>query len=68
MLDKIFKKYGITLKNTDGSIRNTIDVLEDMYLKLTPAEFNKIMYEVSEEERYSNIFDDERGRKYRGVE
>ena len=34
MLERIFEKYGIKLKNSDGSYRMMIDVLEDMYLKL----------------------------------
>lgn len=68
MLEKILKKYGIELKNKSGSIRNAVDILEDMYLILNPAEFGKIMFEVMEEEKYANVFDDTRGRKYKGAE
>lgn len=66
-LESILEKYGVELKDTDGKIRNAVDVLEDMYLKLAPHEFIKLGYEISEEEKFSNLFDVARGRKYRGV-
>jgi hypothetical protein len=68
LLEEIFAQYGIELREKDGSLRNVIDVLEDMYLKLTPSEFNKITMEIGDEEKWSNIFDQARNRKYRGVE
>lgn len=68
MLEKIFRKHGISIRNSNGEIRNAIDILEDMYLKLNSIEFASIMYEISEEERYANIFDDTRGRTYKGDE
>lgn len=68
MLEQIFKKHGINIKDNNGNIRNAIDILEDMYLKLNTREFNKIMFELQEEERYSNIFDEARGRSYKGDE
>lgn len=68
MLERIFKKHNIDLKNKDGSIRNAIDIIEDMYLKLNSVEFNYIMFEIMEEERYGNIFDEARGRSYKGAE
>ena len=67
-LEQIFYKYGIELRNSKGDLRNLVDVLEDMYLKLSPYEFTQIMYEVTEEEKFENIFDLARGRAYRGVE
>lgn len=68
ILEEILAAYGIQIRNADGSLRNVIDVIEDMYLKLTPNEFNRITMEIGEEEKYSNIFDNARQRKYRGVE
>ena len=67
-LEQIFYKYGIKLRNSEGDLRNLVDVLEDMYLKLSSYEFTKIMFEVTEEEKFENIFDLARGRAYRGVE
>lgn len=67
-LEQIFYKYGIKLRNSKGDLRNLVDVLEDMYLKLSSYEFTQIMFEVTEEEKFENIFDLARGRAYRGVE
>lgn len=67
ILEEVFATYGIQLRNLDGSLRNLIDVLEDMYLKLTPMEFHKLTFELAEEEKYSNIFDQARKRYYKGV-
>ena len=68
MLERIFKKYGIELKNNDGTYRMMVDVLEDMYLRLSTRELNMMFYEMSEDEKYANVFDDARGRSYKGVE
>ena len=67
-LEKAFKKYGINIKNSDGSFRMMVDVLEDMYLKLSGTEINYLFYEISEYEKDTNVFDNSRGRKYKGVE
>jgi len=67
-VEQIFYKYGIKLRDRDGNLRNLIDVIEDMYLKLNGREFTQIMYEITEEEKFDNIFDLARGRAYRGDE
>jgi hypothetical protein len=68
LLEEIFAKYGIKIKNQDGSLRNVVDVLEDMYLKLSYSESNRLFMEIGEEEKWINIFDEARNRKYRGAE
>jgi hypothetical protein len=68
ILEDIFKQYGVRLRDDEGNLRNLIDVIEDIYLKLSPSEFNRIMREITEEEKYSNIFDAARNRQYRGVQ
>ena len=68
MLERIFKKYGIKLKDSNGEYRMMVDVLEDMYLKLNTNEIKMMFFEMSEDEKYANIFDDARGRKYKGAE
>lgn len=65
-LEEIFMKYGIKILNDKGEARNAIDILEDLYLKISPSEFSKITYEISEEEKYSNVFNNARGRRYNG--
>jgi hypothetical protein len=68
LLEEIFAKYGIQIKNSNGVLRNFVDIFEDMYLKLSLSELNKILIEISEEEKWDNIFDKARDEKYRGVE
>lgn len=66
MLEKIFIKYNIKLRKENGRLRNVVDVLEDMYLRLGGSDFSTIMNEVQEEEKEQNVFDRARGRKYEG--
>lgn len=67
-LEEIAAKYGIKLRDSNNELRNVVDVLEDLYLRLSPAEFVNFMYEISEEEKTFNVFDIERGRRYKGAE
>jgi 5-carboxymethyl-2-hydroxymuconate isomerase len=67
-LETITRKYGIEIRSCDGDLRNVVDVLEDMFLKLSTAEYLKLMFEIAEEEKHYNLFDDARHRKYKGVE
>ena len=67
-LDRIARKYEINLFNKDGTLRNTIDVLEDMYSKMTAKTFSQMMYEIQEEEFCEDLFNQARNRKYIGIE
>ena len=67
-LEEIAAKYGIKLRDSNNELRNVVDVLEDLYLRLSPIEFVNFMYEISEEEKRLNVFDIERGREYKGAE
>lgn len=67
-LREIYAQYGIELRDKNGELRNTIDVLEDMFLKLSVQEFLAIGLEITEEEKYADLFNNERGRSYKGVE
>jgi len=68
MLNDITSRYGIKIKHSNGELRNVIDVLEDMYIRLGRSEMIRMFYEMSEEEKHADIFNDARGRKYNGVE
>lgn len=65
-LSEIFRKRGIRLYNDAGELRNPIDIIEDMYLKLNGYQLVMIMRDIEDEEKYANIFDNERGREYNG--
>ena len=66
-LEEIFAKRGIEIKDKDGVERNAVDIIEDMYLRLVPADIYAIFNEIMEEEKFKNIFDAARKRAYRGV-
>lgn len=55
-LQDIFKKHGISIYNEDGTIRNAVQIIEDMYLKLNTIELKSIFFEIEEEEKYSDLF------------
>lgn len=63
-LEDLFLKHKIKLKDEDGDFRHPIDIIEDMYLKLNGIEFNKLCYEISEEELKNDIFNECRMRHY----
>lgn len=65
-LNDIFQDKGIELCTKDGKLRNVIDVLEDMYLKMSPNEFMYLVDEISRtESKEGHIFDKERNRLYK---
>lgn len=63
-MEKIMMQFGIRLTKEDGSLRNVVDVIEDLYLKTNSMEIQRMLYDFSEEEKESNIFDDARGGNY----
>lgn len=65
-LEDIFRKYGIELKDNDGVLRNPVDIIEDMYLRLLPVDILRIFNEIMEEEKFRNVFDESRNGPYGG--
>ena len=64
-LEDIFKKYRIDIK-TNSMNRNPIDILEDLYLKISANDWNNIVKDISETESVEgHIFDEARNRFYR---
>lgn len=64
-LQNIFKSFGISLYNLDKQ-RDLIDVLEDIYLKLSTEEFDKLIKKIAViESEVGHIFDEARNRPYR---
>ena len=59
-LEGILAKKGIPLKE-NGENRDVVDILEDMYLRLSPPELCNLFYEIGEEEDMgNNIFQEAR--------
>jgi predicted CopG family antitoxin len=64
-LQNIFKSFGISLYNLDKQ-RDLIDVLEDIYLKLSTEEFDKLIKKISMiESEVGHIFDEARNGPYK---
>ena len=59
-LEQVYLEHGINIRDDRGFLRNPIDLLEDMYLKLTDEEFREINDEIMFQEKMHFIFDDER--------
>jgi hypothetical protein len=60
----IFKKYNVLLTSGEG-FRNIIDVLEDLYLKISSAEYEAIIKTIADtESTKGHIFDKARNRPY----
>lgn len=66
-LEQIYGRHGIYIKNADGSFRNVVDVLEDMFLQISRDEYYHIAVEIAAAEVHEDVFDNSRGRKYEGV-
>ena len=60
----ILKEHGISLEK-NGQMRNSVDVLEDFYLKISAHEYNRIIKTISETETIKgHIFDQARNKPY----
>lgn len=64
-LIKLFQMYGIELMEYD-KFRHPIDILEDIYLKLSIDEYKKLMEDIANlESKEGFIFDLARSRPYK---
>lgn len=64
ILEQIFKKYNISLEK-NNKLRNPIDILEDVYLKLNGDDWNTLCSIIAKTESQEGpIFDMARGRPY----
>jgi hypothetical protein len=49
---EVEKTYGIKIYLEDGSVRSVKEVLDDLYLKFTPAQASKIILNIMENGHY----------------
>ena len=59
-LEQVLKKFGIYLKDEKG-LRNTVDIIEDLYIRISPADWKEIIHAIAAQERIHNIFENQRG-------
>lgn len=58
-LEELLKEFGIYLKDEKG-LRNPIDVVEDLYIRISPADWKEIVQAIAGQERLHNIFQNQR--------
>ena len=59
-LRDIFLEKGIDIRDEYGFLLNPIDLLEFIYLRLTPKDFEQIQQDIYLESSIAPIFDEER--------
>lgn len=58
-LQELLKDFGIYLKDEKG-LRNPVDIIEDLYIRISPADWKEIVQAIAEQERIHNIFENQR--------
>ena len=61
-LEELLKEFGIYLKD-EGQLRDPIDIIEDLYIRISPADWKEIVQAIAAQERIHNIFQEQRGEK-----
>jgi hypothetical protein len=65
-LESIFEKYQISLKDSKDQYRHPVDIIEDLFLKLSNKEYSNLMQNIADTESvYGHIFDQARERPYK---
>jgi hypothetical protein len=58
-LEELLKEFGIHLKDKN-TLRNPVDIIEDLYIRISPADWKEIIHAISAQERVHNIFQNQR--------
>lgn len=58
-LEQVLKEFGIHLKD-ENALRNPVDVIEDLYIRISPADWKEIVHAIAAQERIHNIFQNQR--------
>ena len=59
-LEQLLKDFGIYLKDEKG-LRDPVDIIEDLYIRISPADWKEIIHAIAAQERIHNIFENQRG-------
>lgn len=59
-LEEIYLEHGVRIRNEKGFLINPIDLLEIIYLRLSPENFKEIEDEIRFQETMFRVFEDER--------
>jgi len=58
-LETLLKEFGIYLKD-GGTYRHPVDIIEDLYIRISPADWKEIIHAIVAQEREHNIFQNQR--------
>jgi hypothetical protein len=58
-LEELLGDFGIYLKDND-QLRNPIDIIEDLYMRIAPVDWKEIVHAIAAQERIHNIFENAR--------
>lgn len=58
-LEELLGDFGIHLKD-NGQLRNPIDIIEDLYMRIVPVDWKEIVHAIAAQERIHNIFENAR--------
>jgi hypothetical protein len=58
-LEELLGDFGIYLKD-NGELRNPIDIIEDLYMRIAPIDWKEIVHAIAAQERIHNIFENAR--------
>lgn len=58
-LEVLLKEFGIYLKDK-GELRDPVDIIEDLYIRISPADWKQIVQAIAAQERLHNIFQNQR--------
>jgi hypothetical protein len=58
-LEQLLKEFGIHLKDKN-TLRNPVDIIEDLYIRISPADWKEIIHAIAAQERVHNIFQNQR--------
>lgn len=58
-LEVLLKEFGIYLKDK-GQLRDPVDIIEDLYIRISPADWKEIVHAIAAQERIHNIFQNQR--------
>ena len=56
----IYLEYGVDIRDKNGSLRNVIDVLEDIYFRVHKDEYKKIEQDIYFQTKVENVFEKEK--------
>lgn len=59
-LRDIFLTYNIDIRDEDGNLRNVVDVLSHIHLRLDKDYYEELSEEISFQLKLQNIFEDEK--------